>query len=57
MVTNFVFSVTEAGKSIAHGITEYEGRHIPSGIELLYQLDTEKGLDPRSRSLEGSTVT
>ena len=57
MVTNFVFSVTEAGKSIAHGFTEYEARHMTSGIELLYQLDTEKGLDPRSRSLEGSTLT
>ena len=57
MVTIFVFSVTEAGKSIAHGFTEYEARHISSGIELLYQLDTEKGLDPRSRSLEGLTFT
>ena len=57
MVTNFVFSVTEAGKSIAHGFTEYEARHISSGIELLFQLDTQKGLDPRSRSLEGSTLT
>ena len=57
MVTNFVFSVTEARKSIAHGFTEYEARHNSSGIELLYQLDTEKALDPRSRSLEGSTVT
>ena len=57
MVTNFVFSASEAGKSIAHGFTEYEDRHNSSGIELLYQLDTEKALDPRSRSLEGSTVT
>ena len=57
MVTNFVFSDTEAGKSIAHGFTEYGARHNSSGIELLYQLDNEKGLDPRSLSLEGSTVT
>ena len=56
MVTNFVSSASEAGKSIAHGFTEYEDRHNSSGIELLYQLDTDKGLDPRSRSLEGSTV-
>ena len=50
MVTIFVFSVTEAGKSIAHGFTEYEARPISSGIELLYQLDRDGSRSQESKS-------
>ena len=57
MVIISIFTVAEAGESLAHDFTEYEARHISLGIELLYQLDTRNGLDPRSRSPEGLTDT